>query len=74
MSLSFRLGGAHVDNVPGNTSQYLHNTVCNYNLFFLSIFSKWGITPSGGPLSLYNISYRKNMGLRDAFDYLSYIM
>ena len=28
-STSFRLGGARMGSVPGNISQYLHNTICN---------------------------------------------
>ena len=36
MSLSFQLGGARVGSVPGNMSRYLHNTVYNGVLYFLS--------------------------------------
>ena len=36
MSPCFQLGGARVGNVPGNTSQHLHNTVYNDALLFLS--------------------------------------
>ena len=61
-SPSFWLGGARVGNIPGNTSQYLHNNIHNNALFFSSTFSKYGITPSGRSLSLYNIFYRNNMG------------
>ena len=39
ISYSFRLGGALVGNIPGNKSQYLHNTVHNNALFLLSTVS-----------------------------------
>ena len=74
ISPSFQLGGAHVGNIPGNTSRYLHNTLCNNALFFLSTFSNCRIAPSGRPLSPYNISYRNKMGLRDVFNYVLYII
>ena len=74
MSPSFQLGGARLGNVPGNTSQYIHNTVCKNALFFPYIFSKCGITPSRRFLSPYNTSYRNNMGLPDIFNYFSYIV
>ena len=74
MSPSFQLGGVHVGNVPGNTSQYFHNMVCNYALFFSSTFSKYGIAPSRRSLPPYNIFYRNNMGLHDVFNYLLYVM
>ena len=74
MSPSFCLGSARVGNVPGNTSQYVHNTICNNALFFSSTFSRWGITPSGRSLSPYNISYKNSMGLPDVFNYFSYVM
>ena len=44
MSPSLQLGGAHVGNVLGNTSQYSHNTVCNDVLDFSSTLCKCGIT------------------------------
>ena len=74
MSPSFHLGGVRIGNNPGNISRYLHNTIYNDMLFFLSIFSKYGIAPSGRSLSLYNISYRSNMGLLDIINYLPYVM
>ena len=43
ISPSFQLGGACVGNAPGNTSWYLHNTVCNECLYFSSTLSKCGI-------------------------------
>ena len=46
MSPSFRLGGARVGSVPGNMSQYLHNTVYKGVLYFSSKLSKCGIAPS----------------------------
>ena len=73
MSPSFQLGSAHVGNVPGNTSQYLYNTVYNDTLFFSCAFNKYGIAPSGKPLSLYNASYKNDAGLPDVSNYLSYI-
>ena len=39
-SPSFQLGGVRVGNMPGNTSQYLHNTIHNNVLHFLSTLSK----------------------------------
>ena len=74
MSPSFKLGGAHIGNVPGNISQNLYNTIHNNALFFLSTFSKWGISRSGRSFSPYDISYRNNMGLTDVFNYLLYTM
>ena len=74
MSPSFQLGGACMGNVPGNTSWYLHNTVCSNALFFSSTLTKYGIAPSGRSFSLYNISYKNNTGLPDVFIYLLYIM
>ena len=68
------LGSSRLGNVLGNTSQYLHNMVHNKALFFSSTFSKCGIAPCGRPFSLYNISYRNNMGLPYIFNYLSYMM
>ena len=56
ISPSFQLGSIHVGNVPGKTSQYLHNTIHNDALFFSSTFSKCGIAPSGRSLSPYNTS------------------
>ena len=72
-SRSFQLGGAHVENIPGNTSQNLHNTICNNALYFSSIFTKFGIMPSGKSLWLYSRSYKNNTGLPGVFNYLSYI-
>ena len=74
MSPSFQLGGACVGSMPGNTSQYLHNTVCNDVLYFSSILSKCRIAPSGRSLSPYKISYKNRMGLPDVFNYLLYII
>ena len=73
-SPSFWLGGACVGSVPGNTSWYLHNTVCNGVLYFSSTLSKCGIAPSGRSPSPYKISYKNKMGLPDVFNYLSYII
>ena len=73
-SPSFQLGGACVGNAPGNTSQYLHNTVHNIVLYFSLILSKCGIAPSGRSLSPYKISYKNKIGLPEVFNYLSYIM
>ena len=73
-SLSFRLGGACVGNAPGNTLQYLYNTVHNVVLYFSSIMSKCGITPSGRSLSPYKISYKNKIGLPEVLNYLSYVM
>ena len=53
---SFHLVGARVDNVPGNISQHIYNTVHNDALFFSFTFSKCGIAPSGRSLSPYNIA------------------
>ena len=61
-------------NAPGNTSRYLHNTLCNNIIYFSSTLSKCGITPSGRSLSPYKISYKNKTGLPDGFNYLSYIM
>ena len=47
--------------------QYLHNTVCNDILYFLSTLSKCGIAPSGRSLSPYKISYKNRTGLPDVF-------
>ena len=74
MSPSFQLDGARVGSVPGNTLQYLHNTVCNDVLYFSSTLSKCGIAPSGRSLSLYKISYKNKTGFSDDFNNLSYIM
>ena len=74
MSPSFQLGGARVGSVPGNMTQYLHNTVCNNVLYFSSILSKCGIAPSGSSLSPYKISYKNRMGLPDVFNCLLYII
>ena len=71
---SFWLGGARVGSVPGNMSQYLHNTVHNDVLYFSSMLSKCGIAPSGRSPSPYKISYKNKMGLPDVFNYLSYII
>ena len=57
MSASFLLGGARVGSVPGNTSQYLHNTVRNNVLYFSSTLSKCGAAPSRSSLPPYKISY-----------------
>ena len=73
-SPSFRLGGACVGSMPGNTSRYLHNTVCNGVLYFSSMLRKWGITPSGRSPSPYKISYKNKTGLPGVFNYLSYII
>ena len=73
MSPSFWLGGSHVGNVPGNTSRCLHNTIHNDALYFLSIFSKCGIMPSGQSLLPYSMSYKNNTGLLDVFNYSLYI-
>ena len=68
ISPSFQLAGAHVGNIPGNTSQYLYNTVCNDTLFFSSTFSKCAMRRS---LSFWkgfvsnNTSYKKNTRLPD---------
>ena len=70
MSPSFWLGGAHVGSVPGNTSRYLHNTLHNDVLYFLSTLSKCGIAPSGRSPSQYKISYKNKTGLPDVFNYL----
>ena len=74
MSPSFWLGGFHVGNIPGKMSQYLHNTVYNNALFFLSTFSKYGIAPSGRSFSPYNTSLRINTGIPKVFNYLFYII
>ena len=74
ISLSFWLGSSHVVNVPGNTSQYLHNTLHNNALFYSPIFSKCGIAPSGRSLSPYNTSYRNSTGFPDVFKYFLYVM
>ena len=62
ISPSFRLGSACVGSVPGNTSQYLYNTVCNDVLYFLSILHKCGIVPSGSSLSPYRILIKIEWG------------
>ena len=74
ISPSFLLGGARVGSVSGNTSQYLHNTICNNVLYFSSIFSKHGIAPSRRSLSPYKICYKNRMGLPDVFNCLLYII
>ena len=74
ISPSFQFGVARVGNVPGNTSQYLHNTIYNDAQFFSSTFSKCGITTSGRSLSPYKISYRNSMGLPDVLNYFLYVM
>ena len=71
-SPSFQLGGAHIGSIPGNTSQYLYNTIYTNALYFSSTFSKCGIVPFSKSLSPYNISYN-NTGLPDVLNYLSYI-
>ena len=71
---SFWLGGARVGSVPGNTSQYLYNTVCNNVLYFSSTLSKCGIAPSGRFLSPYKISYKNKTGLPVVFNYLLYVI
>ena len=73
-SPSFWLGGARVGSVPGNTLQYLHNTIRNDVLYFSSTLSKCGIAPSGRSLSPYKISYKNRMGLLDVFNCLSYVI
>ena len=70
-SSGFWLGGAHIGNIPGNTSQYLYYTIYNVP-YIISTFSKCGITPSGKSLLPYNTSYRNNTGLLDIFNYISY--
>ena len=62
MSPSFQLGGARVGSVPGNMSQYLHNTIHNYVLYFSSTLRKCEIAPSRGSLSPFKISYKNRMG------------
>ena len=74
ISPSFRLGGACVGSVPGNTSQYLHNTIHNDVLYLLSTLSKYVIAPSRRSLSPYKISYKNRMRLPAVFNYLSYII
>ena len=74
MSPSFWLGGACVGNAPGNTLQYLYNTIRNDVLYFSSTFSKYGITPSRRSLSPYKIPYKNRMGLPEVSNYLSYVM
>ena len=74
ISPSFWLGGARVGSVPGNTSQYLHNTIHNNVLYFSSTLSKCGIAPSGRSLSPYKISYKNKTGLPDVFNCFLYII
>ena len=62
-SPSFQLGGALVGSVLGNTSQYLHNTICNNILYFSFTLSKLGIAPAGRSLSPYKIPYKNKTGL-----------
>ena len=73
-SPSFWFSGARVGTMPENTSQYLHNTVCNNILYFSSTLSKCGIAPSGSSLSPYQISYKSRTGLLDVFNCLSYVI
>ena len=72
-SPSFQLGGACVGSVPGNTSKYLYNTICNNVPYFSSTLSKCEIAPSKSSLFPYKISYKNKMGLPDVFNYLLYI-
>ena len=73
MPPTLQLGGAHIGNIPGNTSQYLYNTIHNNALYFSSKFSKCRIIPSGKSLLPYSTSYKNNAWLPDIFKYLSYI-
>ena len=74
MSPSFCLGGACVGSMPGNTLQYLYNTIHNDVLYFLSTLSKYRIALSGRSLSPYKISYKNSTGLPDVFNCFSYII